>query len=601
MISQFDSSHMIQVISRFLSPLDIHFAKLMLKLSHTSSSDLFLASALVSRFTRDGHICLNLSNGFPVWDETEIGLEPFDMSNWRQSLIKFPVVGMPGDFKPLILDDAGRLYLYRYWEYEKKLADCLLERIKKPVNNDHVPEILTKFPSTVSPDWQKIAVYMALTHQFCAISGAPGTGKTTTIAKILAALLEQSPNTKIILAAPTGKAAARLKEAIHNQKDLFDKHLNRIPQETYTLHRLLGTIPYPPFFRYNETNKLIADTVIIDEASMADLPMISRLIQALPSTARLILIGDMDQLASVNPGAVFADICTAGDISAFSESFCNGCLKATGEHIVPTSTHVSAMSDCLIKLQTNYRFSATSGIHTISQAINSGKTDVIGELLSTNRFDDISWKDLPEPNALKEQLQNIVVNGFTPYLIESQIEDIFDRFRNFRILCANKAGPYGVVTLNRIVEKILSDKNLIFPQRTYYRGKPVIITQNDYHLNLFNGDMGIVLTDSDGDLKVFFMNVDGRIRKIHPARLPAHETAFAMTVHKSQGSEFDQILLILSDRYSPIFTRELIYTGITRARKQAIICGKKDIFYKAVSEKIQRSSGLKHALVSGIK
>jgi exodeoxyribonuclease V alpha subunit len=605
-----------------LSLLDIHFAGFMERLAGTCDPQLWLAAAMVSRYTGQGHICLDLSSlDQKRLLDAEDGKDPVvcpNLNDWCKKLRETAVVGTPGEYAPLILDDKSRLYLHRYWDYQEKLA----RSIRKHVHDDgedmdmmHLREGLERVfgaSFTTGPpgqgediDWQKVAAFTSLTKRFCVISGGPGTGKTTTIVRILALILEQtrSSNLRIALSAPTGKAAAKLQEAIKRGKKKLncpDKIKEAIPEEASTLHRLLGSIPGSPYFRHHANNLLSVDVVVVDEASMVDLALMSKLTQALPAEARLILLGDKDQLASVEAGAVLGDICHRGYVHSFSRPFRNHLKRVIGYEIPsqPNGRGSAGMEDSIVQLRKSFRFGGESGIHMVSQAVNSGDADRAMALLMGGQYGDIKWRDLPRPAELPYILKDTIIRGFRDYLEGRDTSEIFRRFDGFRILCAIREGPYGVVALNTLVEQILKKEKLIETDRRWYAGRPFLITRNDYHLRLFNGDVGIILPDpqADNELRAFFLAADGAVRKFHPLRLPEHETVYATTVHKSQGSEFGRVFLLLPERDVPILTRELIYTGITRAKERIEIWGTEAVLRAAVSRRIERRSGLGDAL-----
>jgi exodeoxyribonuclease V alpha subunit len=598
--------------SRILSYLDIHFARFMVRLEGRMIPELFFASALVSCYTRQGHICLDLSmvEGKQLL-ESENGKPPITcpkLNQWCGKLRESKVVGCPGEYKPLIFDDKYRLYLFRYWDYQEKLAYLVNSRIAEYEENidiDLLKEGLKRFFSSDKAediDWQKVAAYTSLMKKFCVISGSPGTGKTTVVAKILALLLEhvRSKKLRIALVAPTGRAAAKLQEAIKSIKEKLncpDSIKNAIPGEASTIHRLLGSISNSPYFYHNAKNTLLVDVMVVDEASMVDLPLMSKLIQALPLNARLILLGDKDQLASVEAGAILGDICDTGSAHRFSIRFCKGLKKVTGYNIYKEANGEdgSPKKDCIIQLMKSYRFGSDSGIYALSRAVNAGNDDVAIELLMSGKYEDIKWK---EPSTLYRSIKDIVIQGFKDYLKAIDHQEIFQLFDQFRILCALREGPYGVVAINSLVEAILKAENLIDPDKKWYWGRPVLINSNDYNLQLFNGDVGIVLPDreSNDEPCVFFPSAEGSPRKFNPFRLPEHETVYATTVHKSQGSEFNKVLFLLPERDSPVLTRELIYTGITRAKKSVQIWGSENVFRSAISRRTLRTSGLRDAL-----
>ena len=604
--------------NNILSPLDVHFAGLMTRLSGTGSEALFLAAALASHYQGLGHVCFDLSG---LAGKTLLEGEPDSpvcppLERWSQGLEKEGVVGRPGEYKPLILN-GPRLYLYRYWEYEKKLIDFLKERTAEaalPADEASLRAGLARLfpsPDPGETDWQKVAALASAWKRFCVISGGPGTGKTFTVAKILALLLEQkNPGPlRMALAAPTGKAAARLQEALikaRERLDCPDPVKAALPLEAFTLHRLLKPIPESPYFRYDSKNPLPFEVVVIDEASMVDLALLSKLVQALPPQSKLILLGDKDQLASVEAGAVLGDICGFEENHGFSRDFRDAYQRITGERLEVGAEEDSGtgMRDVIIPLKKSYRFGSSSGIGAVSRAVNEGDGAGAYDLLRDTNAADIRWRDLPRPEALGAAMKDLAISGFSGYFQPIRAGKIFDLFGRFRILCALREGPYGVQALNRLMEQLLRQEGLIRQEGRWYPGRPVMVTKNDYPLRLFNGDMGITLPDPDGnhELRVFFPSPDGGVRKFPPLRLPEHETVYALTVHKSQGSEFDRVLLILPDRDAPVLTRELIYTGITRAREQVEIWGKETTFCRAVSRRIQRSSGLREALwgVDGI-
>jgi len=597
--------------------LDIHFAGFIARLAGKNFSGLPLAAALVSSYTRQGHVCLDLSSieGKELL-KGENGIDPVvcpELNTWRKQLRETAVVGNPGEYKPLILDDRSRLYLFRYWEYQEKLADSIRRRIHDTDVDIGIgllkEELIRLFPFNEAGkiNWQRVAAFTALTKQFCVISGGPGTGKTSIVATILALLLKQaeSERRRIALIAPTGKAATKLQEAIRSMKTKLpcpNSIKEKIPEEASTIHRMLGSIPDSPYFRHNAKNTLPVDVVVVDEASMVDLALMSKLIQALPLQARIILLGDKDQLASVEAGAVLGDICDTGTEHSFSHSFCKNCKEVTGYtiHTQQNGTPESEIRDCIIELEKNYRFGSDSGIGAVSYAVNTGDGDRAIKLMKGGKYGDITWKNLPHPNDLPQVIKATIIQGYGEYLRARDPFEVFQVFERFQILCALREGPFGVAALNILAEQILREEGLINPDRRWYPGCPVLITRNDYTLRLFNGDMGIVLSDpsANNELRVFFPSPDGTVKKFHPFRLPEHETVYAMTVHKSQGSEFDKVLLVLPDRESPVLTRELIYTSITRAKKNVEIWGNENVFCTAVSRYIERTSGLRDALWS---
>jgi exodeoxyribonuclease V alpha subunit len=595
-------------------PIDIHFARLMNRLAGKDSPEVALAAALVSRAAREGNVCLDLYAvaGKKLYDDdgtTPAVIGP-DGDEWCGHLRDSPVVGTPGEFRPLVLHDH-RLYLYRYWMYQEYLARSIRDRLARepePVDEALLREGLERLFPDVEPggvSWQRIAAYTAVTKRFCIISGGPGTGKTATVARILALLLEQAgtKRMRMALAAPTGKAAARLTEVIGRARTTMacsDEIKEALPTGASTIHRLLGATPHSPSFRHDEKNPLSVDVVVVDEASMVDLPLMAKLVLAIPHQSRLILLGDKDQLASVEAGSVLGDACDTGRRHGYSRRFRTDVERVTGVTFDDGDDDADerGIQDCVVELRQSYRFDPRSGISRVSAAVNEGDGAAVSRLLIGGSFDDIRWNELPPTRQLSAFLAPYVVKGFKDYLMTADPAEAIERFNEFRIICALREGPYGVARINGLVETILQGEHLITPDNKWYPGRPVMITRNDYSLRLFNGDVGLALPDpeSGGNTMVFFNEAGGMIRKLHPFRLPEHETVYAMTVHKSQGSEFDTVLMVLPDRLSPVLTRELIYTGITRARKAVTVWSMENVFRTAVERRIQRTSGLRDAL-----
>lgn len=597
-----------------LSDLDLHFARFMERLAGGNTPELALAAALASHATGQGDICVNLRQWARRWkaiagESPEAALPPTD--DWLAALRASSVVGWPGTRQPLVLDRRGRLYLYRYWRYEQLLADDLRRRaeaaetVDAPQLRADLERLFPRHPQLIGPDWQKIAAATAALKRVCVISGGPGTGKTSTVLKILALLAAQQYDRplRIAMAAPTGKAAARMQESIRAAKpalNLPPEQAAQIPEEASTLHRLLGGRPDSVYFRHDRDNPLPLDALVVDEVSMVGLALLAKTVAALPPSARLILLGDKDQLASVEAGAVLGEICFGA--GRFTPEFGQRLQALTGEVLPPGRDAPSPLVNAIILLRHSYRFDAASGIGALARAVNRGKSTIAEALLADPQHQDIDWRTLTDPDALPEQLAAPVINGFTAYLeaVRDNAEPpiIFAAFNQFRVLCAVRKGPFGVEALNQLCENALQGQGLIDARLTWYPGRPVMITHNDYNLRLFNGDIGLTLTDPDDTkrVKVFFVGNDGALRSFAPARLPEHQTVYAMTVHKSQGSEFDQILVVTPNEASPVLSRELIYTALTRAKQRAVFYGTPPVFAAAMEQRLRRSSGLRDRL-----
>lgn len=538
------------------SALDCQFGKFLEGLAGGSAPEIRQAAMAASRARAEGNICVSLG---------EIAKKEGakSVASLRRKLCASRVVGEPGAFTPLILDGYDRLYLRRYWEYEQELAQGIAQRTSA-----------SPAKSKRESDFQEIAARKAVSTNFTVITGGPGTGKTWTVKRILQLLLEQTEGEKlrIALAAPTGKAAARLTESVRAVEEKF---------AATTIHRLLGYLPGSPYFRHNAERPLSADVVILDEASMVDLALMAKLVAAVPAEARLILLGDRDQLASVEAGSVLADICAAAETAAPNEP----------------------LHGAVVALRRNYRFAETGGIYRVSTALNSGDAEATIAALKEEAGREVEWHSLPGATGLADALRERIVTGFQPSLESNDPLEALARLQKYRILCAVRQGPFGVENLNAIAGEILAAAGLLVPRPGWYRGQPIMVTQNDYNLALFNGDSGIILPDPEaaGELRAFFLSAEGKLRRFLPSRLPVHETAFAITVHKSQGSEFGRVLLILPEKDAPILSRELLYTGLTRAREGVELWATEATLRAAIGRRVNRTSGLRDALAGSVR
>ena len=475
-----------------------------------------------------------------------------------------------------MLDSAGRLYLHRCWRYEQQVATGILSRsLPLPLHEAGLDAALDRyFPlQSGTVDLQRSAARMALSHRFSVISGGPGTGKTATVARILALLLDMAGDAhpEIVLAAPTGKAALRLHQSILHAAatlPLPDEISKRLPTVVCTIHRLLGVQSRKGGFRHNRDNRLTCDVLVVDEASMVDLQLMASLLEALGNDARVILLGDRNQLASVEAGAVLADIC-----------------DSAGQATVPVT-----------QLTKSYRFGTESGIAALSQLINSGESAAAADLLTSGQFPDVIWRPLPPGKTFDDSFTAAVRERYAGFARTSSPADALAELNSFRVLSPLRSGSYGVENLNRLCENALAPERKNAPQSI--RMKPVMITGNNYELGLFNGDTGVVM-ESDGTPAVWFENPEGGLRHLSPLRLPPFEAAFALTIHKSQGSEFDRVLLVLPDHLSEVLSRELLYTAVTRARSSIEIWGSEELFCRAVERRTLRISGLGELLAAG--
>ncbi|QQX82220.1 exodeoxyribonuclease V subunit alpha [Shewanella sp. KX20019] len=634
---------------RLLTSLDRHFALQIAQL-HQEHSPLFvLICALLSQNLSSQHTCLPLSQinlDNPVKEKNSQCQINLSLTDLGSELLRFDAIGTSDDdeLKPLILDQ-GNLYLQRYYHFECEVAQHLTRLSHAPAQNSlkdnaqltHAKTLLESlFPASEQQyDWQKISTATALTKKLAVITGGPGTGKTTTVTKLLYLLTSQTELT-IRLVAPTGKAAARLSESIKASKQRLANELQylpaedialsmgRIPEDAATLHRLLGVIPNSHQFRHHKDNPLRLDLLIIDEASMVDLPMMHKLLSALPANASIILLGDQDQLASVEAGAVLADICSGLKVSLdngengwqmrYSAAQAQLLTELTGYPLTNFVSDNPQVGDSLCMLMHSHRFQGDAGIGQLATAVNQANLPGIARVWQTG-YQELLWIEHSmqssannTPNQGLEALLEQSVTQYSAYLntistVGVSAADIIEQFNQYRILCAMRAGEYGVDGINQGVTRSLADKNLINPEQEFYAGRPVIIQSNDYNLGLFNGDIGLILPDDASESKrlmAHFIQADGGLLKVLPARLPSHETCYAMTVHKSQGSEFSHVSLVLPIKPSlaqqQLLSKELIYTAITRAKHHFTCLGSQRVFEQASSRLTQRASGLAQRL-----
>ncbi len=613
---------MITIPSLLSSPLfsdvDREFFRFLAE--HNANYETALAGAILCNRISEGDTCIDLNSIAGTTLQEALQAETSDeipeeklpkSSKWIASLNQSPVVGSPGELKPLIWHH-GHLYLYRYWHYEqvlvKKIKHLLAQKEPYLHNEDFLKKSLHHyFPdnSDGSVNFQRLAALRALTYSFTVISGGPGTGKTSTVAKIIAIFLEQFGDAKkIALAAPTGKAATRMKESIElalSEQGMLsalpDSIKKIFPRDASTIHRLLGPIPQSPYFHHNEENPLTCDLIVIDESSMVDLALMAKLFSAIPSHARVILLGDRDQLASVEAGSVLGDICgTRAEHNGFSTEFADLARKSAG-YSLPIKQSAHPLHDAIIFLDKSYRFQ--EGIATLARDINDGNIDTIAANLSSHAYDGISIETIIKKSELIEKIHELVNSGSWDFLARGDIIPAMNRLFDLVILCAHRRGQWGAENIGTLIEHAMKRR---FGEQTgwagLYHGKPIMIVQNNYELNLFNGDIGIVRRDAaTGQLLAHFPEAPtGTIRTINVFRLPEFTSAHAFTVHKSQGSEFKNVIFIIPPDFTPVLTRELLYTAVTRARESIQIWGNPDIFSLAAMRQVRRFSGLRSAL-----
>ena len=579
-------------------PLDLAFGRWLAGLDPERAAPLALTGALLTRARTSGHARIELEAwaGHPFPSEEELGSGDAlptlpERGTWRALLEASPLVGAPGELAPLVLDQDA-LYLYRYWRAEHRVASRLAERLRTPAPLAPPSSLREAFGRLFPPppdgeyDAQALAAASALRHPLTVIAGGPGTGKTTTVARLIALLLEARPDLRVALAAPTGKAAQRLTASLAAQLDALGLDASaRIP-EAQTLHRLLRASHDGRFGR-SAQSPLSADVVVVDETSMVDLVLMDALLDALPPSCRVVFLGDADQLDSVEAGAVFGDLCRFG-VGPSSPSFSAFC-RDLGLDDVPSDSAASAASDAVVTLHRSHRFDPKAGIGALAVALRDGDSERALEVLSEAPEAALDTSGSGRALELVLDHARTVVRSETP-------EEALDALGAFQLLCVTRRGPSGVEGLNTSVEAALRRQGLI-PSNAYYRGRPVLITANDYATGLFNGDLGVAWP-SDDLPAVAFPDGRGGIRTVPAARLPAHESAWAMTVHKSQGSEFNAVAVLLPHEPTALLTRELLYTAVTRARASVEIIGPPALVRYATSHTTSRSSGLVRRLTS---
>jgi exodeoxyribonuclease V alpha subunit len=578
--------------STLFSEADLYQARFAASLttrSDNAARDLIATlTALVSLAVREGHVCLDLSDPKTRTRLTALGLEAPAIPD----LLATEVISLPGGPGLLVLKD-NHLYFARFFHDEEFLGKSFLGLAASPAQAvDLLSEVFgTGMAADAQPDWQDVAIFAALRSRFCVISGGPGTGKTYTVAKILTLAAEMHRDQKFIirLAAPTGKAAGRMSQSL---SDAFPGGVRPaqltacLPDQAQTVHRLLGWQPGGRF-RYHRGNPLPLDMLVVDEVSMLDMELSARLMEALPDHARLVLLGDRNQLASVEAGAVMANLCSGKEINRFSTGFVQAYAHLTGSRL-PVAENPAPLTDHVVELQKSWRFGPDSGIAALSTLVRDGRAEDAARLLSAP-LTDIETTSCQGHHALATQLRPLVKDAFGALGKTIDPAQGFHVFDALRLLSPVRNGPRGSQTLNMLVREILTGSTGRDAE-TWYPGRPVMILENDYNLELFNGDVGIALP-ADGTLRVFFPAAQG-FTSFAPARLPRHETCYAMTVHKSQGSEFGHTVLILPEEPCPALGRELLYTALTRARKRFTLIGTPQQIKDAVANPARRDSGL---------
>ena len=686
------------VAAGWLRPVDRAVADFLDAHAPDSSPLATMAAVLASHQGGGGHVCLDLVEvlanpdftlrmppaeplgpAIPEVDRPAAVFASIELADWRRALVESPATNTlvweqdiaDTNGRPLVLVDGARpqLYLRRYWQVEGRVADGLAEReIANAVDVDTVRRALDAlYPDNRRDgiDWQKVACALAAYQPFSIITGGPGTGKTTTVVRLLAALTsthldgsEHPRPPRIALCAPTGKAAARLSESIADKlREIASTTTDGfpaghwpavaalLPDEVHTVHRLIGTRPLADRPRHHRGNPLDLDIVVVDEASMVGMELMSRLVDALPGDCRLVVLGDKDQLASVEAGAVLGELCHGAEFASYPAELRKHLQTASGETLPSGDEARSDPIDARIAmLRVSHRFDRDSAIGRLARSVNQGDAAAAAEALGAPAAsaagtvtNDLLWL-LHDPDRQRDSpFARRVVDGLRPWLSaimarssgfdpdsrsdENAVDDLFRRHNEFQVLCALRRGDAGVEGLNARIHHWLAQEGLLpepepgIRHAGWYPGRPVMVTRNDPQLGLANGDMGLTLpirlNDGSVGLRVVFPTGPGatsRFRWISPTRLPEAEAAFALTVHKSQGSEFTQVAMVMPERPNPILTRELLYTAITRARQQFILVSTAhddrtsstratEVLTSAVNDITRRSGNLRRRLL----
>jgi len=561
-----------------IEAIDAYLAKQLCESLGSQNEVLQHVFIALSEALRNGHSCLPLApdEGLALvrwWSTEEQQGYVFPASKQLLAMLSAYAIE-PDDGAPIVLH-SSKLYLRRYWHYEQQVAQELLQRMQPQalsasqtqVAEQLLAQLFVPVADTEADapiDWQAQAVRDALSRQVCVLAGGPGTGKTYTVARLLVALqaVADAP-LAIAMAAPTGKAKQRLLESISHAKLQLQQQgidatlINSIPNSAHTLHGLLGLRPNSQYVKHNQANPLNIDLLLVDEVSMVDLPMMARLLDALPSHCRLVLVGDAQQLPSVAAGSILADI------------------------------PASAIS----YLHLSRRFDGTGGIGVLAQQVMQNLAQDSWQQLTLTHVEASPQLQLVGDDGYGQWLQDMCNQYFVPMLKADTLQQAFACLAQFRILAATRQGDKGVEGINQQVESLLSRACAKVRKDQHYQGKPVMVTKNHHGLDLYNGDIGIVWPQADGQLAVCFEHAGG-MRMVNAGLLQDLETVFAMTIHKTQGSEFGHVGLVLTPQAEPLLSSQLLYTAITRAQKRCSVCTNQTTWQRAVAHKTRRWSGL---------
>ncbi|MFD2532324.1 exodeoxyribonuclease V subunit alpha [Gracilimonas halophila] len=587
--------------NEIITGIEKEFVRLLIELDKDVSKPVLLAAASCVFAQQQGHLCIDLSNpeslpDFLFEDEnTGIQIDQNVLEIWENELQRSKLVSQNGELAPLVLENR-RLYFHRFWKYEEELTKWIKQRssVTNAINKQDqkiLAGLLRSGGDLFEVDWQQVAVCLSFLKDLVVISGGPGTGKTYTVLNIIAAQAKAHPEEKfkIALAAPTGKAARRLINSIEEGKvhlpDIFKDGIE-LPEHALTVHKLLGADHNGSNFKFDQDNQLPYDLVIVDEASMLDITMWVRLIRAVGPDTKLIVLGDKDQLASVEAGSILGDIC--GGENSFSEQIAATVGKLTGASI-PVAKNVPSVNDCIVFLTKSYRFGEQSGIQKLAEAINRADPTEVLKVLKDPEFSDVAIIE-PSRESIDKLIETFSIQHYEEYNSKSQDLRMKEANRK-KILCAIRKSDLGVEQLNSWSEYRIKRKNNLLTSNEWYDGRPVMATRNDAILRIRNGEIGLYNEEQES---VIFEGEQDVV--VSPTRLSGYEPAFAITIHKSQGSEFENVAIVLPSKENSILSKEILYTAVTRARLNTLLVAHEEIVIKSVLRSVSRNSGVRHKL-----
>lgn len=588
-------------LNEIITDVEKEFVRLLLELDKDVPTPVLLAAASCVFAQQQGHICIDLSDSKSVPDflfkdeNTGIQLDKKTLESWENELEKSSLISQNGQLAPMVLENR-RLYLHRFWKYEEELTKWIKQRssVTNGINKQEqniLGSLLKAGGDLFEVDWQQVAVCLSFIKDLVVISGGPGTGKTYTVLNIIAAQAKAHPKEKfkIGLAAPTGKAARRLINSIEEGKTQLPRSLQdgiELPKHAHTVHKLLGADHNGSNFKFDQNNQLPYDLVVVDEASMLDITMWVRLIRAVGPETKLVVLGDKDQLASVEAGSILGDIC--GGDNRFSEQISAAIGNLTGASI-PTVKNAPSVNDCIVFLTKSYRFGEQSGIQKLAEAINRADHTEVLKILKDPEYSDVAIIE-PSNESLDKLIDTFSIQHHEEYSSKSRDLRLKEANRK-KILCAIRKSDLGVEQLNSWSEYRIKRKNNLLTSNEWYDGRPVMATRNDAILRIRNGEIG--LYDQDRESVTFEGEADVIVS---PARLSGYEPAFAITIHKSQGSEFENVAIVLPSKENSILSKEILYTAVTRARENTLLIAHEEILTKTVLRSVSRKSGVRHKL-----